>query len=838
MSRLLCVRSTHVLSFAIILIALLSQPSSLAADPSPDFDGDGSVDIADFLLFVRAFGAQEGQEKYETRYDLNSDGAIGVADFLIFVSSFGKKVEHAGNNAPGFTFAPPVIRSVDENTPAGQNIGGPIAATDPDGDSLTYSLNGPDARSFTIVPSSGQIQTKEGVTYNAETQRVHSVVVAVDDGRGGTDSIAVRISVHSPRTSATYRQFVTAKEHGTEPILPDFSYAGYRGFNEPVPDVMHPIFDVTTYGAIPDDDLSDQAAIKKAIAAAEVNGNGIVFFPPGEFLVNTDADTNAAGKYTPIRIRKSNIVLRGSGSRAGGTVIRQVNSMALNALKSGNSNWIPMFRFEGAGRTDVSTTVTADAVRETFYLTVADASPFEVGEWIELNLINSLEAVPDFMASLSPRASWEISKKGVRVRELHCIAEIQGNRIRLTKPLHATVKSRYGWKVHGFHPLEEIGVEDISFHGSWTGDFIHHKNYIHDYSYYLLQLKSCANAWVRRVSFINTGIALNIGGSSISVYHITLAGNRGHFAILGNMHHSWIGLSEDLAAPQHGPNVQGPRSGNVYYRYDYPDNLDFHAQIAGEPMATLFDRMNGGKLSGSSGVCSRGCPHHLRHFVVWNFRQGTEPKHYDYWGGGSGMIVLPIIIGFHGNSATFNESTLEILESQGRRVDPESLFDAQLELRLGTIPDWLNNLRTEWETIRNTPLPDFLRPDRTPPTLTGITLETDEISAGSYTAKLNLIYNEKLNPYTEVPANAYAISIRGVQGAITIEGVTIRENFIANVRNTVTIDLSWTGQAGTNFTVRDVRITYTPPHHESDRNNKRVEDYGGTPAGSLINYEN
>ena len=830
-------RSIYALSFAIILIVLLRQPLSLGAAPSPDFDKSGVVDFPDFLLFVGAFGAQKGDEKYEARYDLNGDGAIGFDDFLIFASSFGK----AANQVPVFTFASPVIRSVDENTSAGMPIGDPVSATDPDGDILTYRLTGSDASAFTIVPGSGQIQTKEGVTYDYEIRRVYSVTVEVDDGRGGIDNIAVRISVHSPQASATYRQFVAAKEKGTEPILPDFSYAGYHHANDPVSDVSHPIFDVTTYGAIPDDDQSDQAAIKDAIAAAEANGSGIVFFPPGEFLVNTDADTNAAGRYTPIAIRSSNIILRGSGSRAGGTVVRQVNSMALNNLK-GSRGWFPMFRFYGQGKISTGTTITADAPRETFSVTVTDASPFEVGEWIELSLINSKGAIPDFMGPYRPIGSWEISKQGVRVRELHRIAEIQGNRIRLSEPLHATVKSQYGWKVHKYRPLEEIGVEDISLHGSWTGDFIHHKNYIHDYGYWLLQLRACVNSWVRRVSFINTSMALGIAGSGISVYHVTLAGNRGHFAILGSMHHSWIGLSEDLAGPQHGPNVQGPRSGNVYYRYDYPKHLDFHAQVSGEPMATLFDRMNGGNLSGSSGACSQSCPHHLRHFVAWNFHQGPESKHYDFWNQGpdqAGRVVIkPIIVGFHGNSATFNENTLEVLESNGSAVEPESLFDAQLELRLGTIPAWLNNLRTEWKTIRNTPLPDFLPPDRTPPTLTQITLETEEISAGSYTAKLNLIYNEKLNPYTEVPSGAYSVSIQGVQGAITIEGVRPqKENYIANDRNTVTIDLSWTGQVGATFTAQDVMLTYTPPLHESDRDNKRVEDYGGIPAGSLANYQ-
>ena len=90
-----------------------------------------------------------------------------------------------------------------------------------------------------------------------------------------------------------------------------------------------------------------------------------------------------------------------------------------------------------------------------------------------------------------------------------------------------------------------------------------------------------------------------------------------------------------------------------------------------------------------------------------------------------------------------------------------------------------------------------------------------------------MIYNEKLNPVTEVPSDAYAVSIRSVQGGITIEGVRPqKENYIANDGSTVTIDLSWTGQAGATFAAQDVMLTYTPPLQESDRDNKRVEDYG------------
>ena len=90
MSKFLRVRSTHALSFVIMLIALLCQPLSLVAQSSPDFDGNGTVDVSDFLFFVDLFGSKEGEERYDAQYDLDGNGEIGIGDFLIFVDSFGK----------------------------------------------------------------------------------------------------------------------------------------------------------------------------------------------------------------------------------------------------------------------------------------------------------------------------------------------------------------------------------------------------------------------------------------------------------------------------------------------------------------------------------------------------------------------------------------------------------------------------------------------------------------------------------------------------------------------------------------------------------------------------
>ena len=98
------------------------------------------------------------------------------------------------NNPPVFS-PPSVSRSVAENTAAGQDVGAAVTATDLDGHTLIYTLEGSDAASFGILSASGQIQTKAGVTYNHEAQSTYTVIVKADDSNGGTDTVTVTITV-------------------------------------------------------------------------------------------------------------------------------------------------------------------------------------------------------------------------------------------------------------------------------------------------------------------------------------------------------------------------------------------------------------------------------------------------------------------------------------------------------------------------------------------------------------------------------------------------------------------------------------------------------------------
>ena len=113
---------------------------------------------------------------------------------MIVVSGYERTL--ALNQSPAFEAAT-FTRSFFEGLPAGTSIGDPVAATDADGDTLTYTLGGADAASFDIVSTSGQIQTKAGVTYDADTKAAYSVTVTASDGTDSA-SATVTITVEQP----------------------------------------------------------------------------------------------------------------------------------------------------------------------------------------------------------------------------------------------------------------------------------------------------------------------------------------------------------------------------------------------------------------------------------------------------------------------------------------------------------------------------------------------------------------------------------------------------------------------------------------------------------------
>ncbi len=105
-------------------------------------------------------GDNEGEGYYLRARVTYSDGQGSGKEATAIAGQVG-----TANTRPQFPFTEDGQRSVPENTRAGTNIGDPIAADDLEGNSLTYTLTGEDAESFTIVSSTGQLRTKEPLDF-------------------------------------------------------------------------------------------------------------------------------------------------------------------------------------------------------------------------------------------------------------------------------------------------------------------------------------------------------------------------------------------------------------------------------------------------------------------------------------------------------------------------------------------------------------------------------------------------------------------------------------------------------------------------------------------------
>ena len=153
-------------------------------------------------VFTAATTAGQIQTKADLDYETKNvymvtvtatdgSGASASIDVTINVTDVTNEppVLAPANEAPEFAGAT-ATREVAEDAAVGAAVGDPVAATDADADTLTYSISGD---SFTIDSGTGQIML--GAELDYETTSSYTVTVTADDGNGGTASVEVAIMV-------------------------------------------------------------------------------------------------------------------------------------------------------------------------------------------------------------------------------------------------------------------------------------------------------------------------------------------------------------------------------------------------------------------------------------------------------------------------------------------------------------------------------------------------------------------------------------------------------------------------------------------------------------------
>lgn len=599
------------------------------------------------------------------------------------------------------------------------------------------------------------------------------------------------VAAAEPITSQYWKNYINSRVDGSDlralsdsaadrDILPNFSYAGYGfgeeplptvgspvGYDTPVPEfdsvlLNHKIFDVTSFGAIANDAKSDKQAVKGAVAAAEAyvernaTKGAIIYFPPGRFLLNeaydmasippakpsgkgTDTDRVYAEKHQPIYIRKSNIIVRGSGSGSGsgGTVLYMDHHFV---AKYSDKMWTTpslfrIGRFSGPSRLPQSTKITAAVKRDTTKtVTVENTQGLSPGQWVMLRSVDArretLERAlspykPEPEFRLNGKAHWKELYRGLDRREIHQIVGIRGKQVSFQSPIHSDIEvdiasEDFDWRIEygNFDPIENVGFENLVLEGGWADAFEHHKNYVHDSGWSALELSEAVNSWVKSVTFTSWNTGLQIRRSaSVTVQDVLFNGNPGHLS-LGIMHSSQVLAINvyDEANSWHAPGVSHFSAMNVLLNSHYQptSSPNIHAS---QPRKNLFDKIKGGWIHGRWGGAIGNNPNHLKQLVFWN-PENTSPAEVD-WAfmqlGDYGRIITPYVIGMHGNvhrfavqqiyvdyaksryfgkgnnpySTPLGKVSQAIEESPGTPVKPYSLYEAQLKQRLGRLPEWL-----------------------------------------------------------------------------------------------------------------------------------------------------
>lgn len=503
---------------------------------------------------------------------------------------------------------------------------------------------------------------------------------------------------------------------------------------------IYKVYNIEDYGANGNDEVSDRPALikilKEAMGCKEKtdedggktlryhiggdNANAIIYFPVGKYILRGGDD---AETVETLRLTMGNIIFKGAG-RNKTTIEMAVKNNATDPSKM----WSTPNLIEFKHNSDLKepTAVTGDAEKGTFSIEVASTSGIKAGDWVCVSLKNNDPAlVAEELAPHSLSSNWtELKDNGVQIYDYHQVKHISGNTLTFYEPIMRKIEAKWEWKVNQYPHYENVGVEDLTFLGHSKDDFRHHGSADDDGAFKPIQMIRLTNSWMRRVNFESVSEAHSfVSCANVSAYDIEISGNRGHSAIrsqassrvfIGKVYdHSngyiavnsggnQLGERMEGAGQYHGCGVSKQSMGAVIWNVRWGDDSCFESH-ATQPRATLIDRCQGGFVAWREGGDINQLPNHLNDLTIWNM-QATKVVYDAGWNGKWiwwddnnqwWKNLPPVIVGWSGETVSFDtsENQIKYFESLNAPVSPNSLYEAQLKLRLGYVPAWLNALK-------------------------------------------------------------------------------------------------------------------------------------------------
>jgi len=500
--------------------------------------------------------------------------------------------------------------------------------------------------------------------------------------------------------------------YGPKSGIPDFSYAGSAAGTE-IPKWRQEgleVFDVSEFGAYPDDGKDDIEGIQAAIDSASVHG-GIVKLEKGVY--DFDVDT----QHCFLQIRSSNVILLGAGEGPDGTVIHDhTPSRTPDPEKIWLAGLRPSFvAVESRDRLEqwnvlnhpenILTGIQPAGFQDTI-INVEDAKAIRVGKTylvtmtdIDSSLVGALTAP---MTKVSDYWYVNDDHRKYRFRQMVKVKSVRENQVILDSPLLWELKSAWNpqlWELPGL--IENVGIAGLRFRTSWSEPFVHHKDDIHDNGWDHVKMRNCSNCFIFNVIFENATTAAGLSNChQCEVFECQVLGNPGHngFVISG---HSTGNLLYNLkgGTQMHTWSINNYASGNVFYNCysDTPSAVDCHGGIG---VYNLFDNIYGPVYKhGGSGKYLP--PSHGRGFIAWNWVMGTsEPyknrikQHVVKFTDSPGLIAVGLR-GVMDQPLFFKDDHMQLIEnnhiSDWARIEylnetpaPHSLFIEQRRQRLPT----------------------------------------------------------------------------------------------------------------------------------------------------------
>lgn len=265
---------------------------------------------------------------------------------------------------------------------------------------------------------------------------------------------------------------------GATLFVQDFSYAGYRNSEVPLPTGdFAPVFPVAADATGTSDAT---AAIQAAIDQAEASSSGgIVLLPAGLFRLD--------GYLT---VEGSNVVLRGAGSDQtrlwfvdGGGVSQSI------ALLVTGSSWL-------AEQNNPSWAITREGAIFEDFVDVADASGIAAGDDISV----AWEITAEFKAEHNSSAYWyHVTEGDLRPFFRRTVTSVSSNRIFFHVPLRYPVKLRdHPVVLRATHYASGNGVEHLAVNTALGGPTASWNSGVDQAS--AIYLRFCKDCWLRDVA--------------------------------------------------------------------------------------------------------------------------------------------------------------------------------------------------------------------------------------------------------------------------------------------------------------------------------------------------